>query len=517
MKSLESLEGGPRFPPENRLGKYRLVATLGRGGMADVYLAMLEGPAGFSKLLVVKVLRQEVLEDDTGVQMFLDEARVAARLNHPNIVQTLEVGRDGTRCFLAMEYLEGQSLRRVIRRAGTRNVPIARRTHLRILVDVLGALEYAHSFTEFDGTQLALVHRDVSPQNVILTYEGHVKLIDFGIAKTSLASVETREGIIKGKVKYMPPEQATGQAVDARTDVFAVGVLLWEALVGHGPWHGETDLSIFRSLISGTVPRLSRTTPGLDPRLVAIVDRAVSADPRDRYPTASAMRDELETCVAASPAPPATLRDLPTHLRTLFEDDRRAFRTLVEARLRSPQSAPDPISLTRVRTLTGFEGTQTPSVSRLASLPRTDAAPVPPSRVNPPGARLRLKFGFALGVVAAMVVAATAIVRTRSAILPAATRAANEPNAPASDALASTVAPPPSAPVDLHASPPPARIDASPPGKIAPPATVYVSPRPAAVSAPGPAASLDVSPVPPSRAVTRRPKREVDKEDPYAQ
>jgi serine/threonine-protein kinase len=494
--------------------------------MADVYLAMLEGPAGFSKLLVVKVLRQESIEDDGGaVQMFLDEARVAARLNHPNIVQTLEVGSDGARRFLAMEYLEGQSLRRVIHRAAARSTPIPRRTHLRVLVDVLGALEYAHSFTEFGGTPLALVHRDVSPQNVILTYEGHVKLIDFGIAKTALASTETREGIIKGKVKYMPPEQATGQAVDARTDVFAVGVMLWEALVGRGPWHGESDLSIFRSLMSGTVPRLSRTTPGLHPRLVAIVDRAMSADPRDRYPTASAMRDELEACVAASQAPPATLRDLPMLLRTLFEDDRRAFRTLVEGRLQSPQSAPDPISLTRVRTAMGFEGTQTPSVSRLASLPQTHAAPIPPR--TPAGARFRLKVGFASSLVAAVVVAAAAIVHANSAVLPAAARAASEPSALVPSALASAAASPP---LELRASPP-TRIDASDAvpsnpyaalerasarGKSAPRATVDVRPPPA-VSTGGPAASLDVSLAPPSREATRRPKREVDKEDPYAQ
>jgi serine/threonine-protein kinase len=306
--------------------------------MADVYLAMLEGPSGFSKLLVVKELRDESHEDDIGVQMFLDEARVAARLNHPNIVQTLEVGSDEGRCFLAMEYLDGQSLRRVIHRASAANTPLPLQTHLRILVDVLSALDYAHSLREFDGTPLGIVHRDVSPQNVILTYEGHVKLIDFGIAKTVLASAETREGIVKGKVKYMPPEQATGQPVDARTDVFAVGVLLWEALAGRGPWHGESDVAIFRSLMSGVVPRLSHVRPGLHPDLVAIVDRAVSADPRERYPTAAAMRDELESRIVASHGPPATLRDLPTLLCTLFERERRELRIQIDAWIRRPES-----------------------------------------------------------------------------------------------------------------------------------------------------------------------------------
>jgi eukaryotic-like serine/threonine-protein kinase len=211
---MEASESNPSSQPQTQLGKYRLVAALGRGGMADVFLAMLEGPSGFNKLLVIKELRQGVLEDGTAVQMFMDEAHLAARLNHPNIVQTLEVGSDGSRCFLIMEYLDGQPLPRVIRRARERGAQIPLQTHVRILVEVLTALDYAHSFTDFDGRPLSIVHRDVSPQNIILTYEGGVKLIDFGIAKTALASGETREGIVKGKVKYMPPEQAMGHAVE---------------------------------------------------------------------------------------------------------------------------------------------------------------------------------------------------------------------------------------------------------------------------------------------------------------
>ena len=578
MRAREPSEASSRVPAGNRLGKYRLVATLGRGGMADVYLAMLEGPAGFSKLLVVKELRDESHEDDIGVQMFLDEARVAARLNHPNIVQTLEVGSDEGRCFLAMEYLDGQSLRRVIHRASAANTPLPLQTHLRILVDVLSALDYAHSLREFDGTPLGIVHRDVSPQNVILTYEGHVKLIDFGIAKTVLASAETREGIVKGKVKYMPPEQATGQPVDARTDVFAVGVLLWEALAGRGPWHGESDVAIFRSLMSGVVPRLSHVRPGLHPDLVAIVDRAVSAAPRDRYPTAAAMRDELESRIVASHGPPATLRDLPTLLCTLFERERRELRIQIDAWIRRPESvppAPLPISLTRVRTET-TEATRTPTISKLATQPKVYVSPIPPG----PGVNPRLKSRVAVAAAAVTVVAAAAVLYSRWPTARVATSAALEPrpatwspppsSAP-SNAGAGTA---PSSHVEVRASPSWARlyvddavvsnpyvtdtprggtthvVRAEAPGYLtktgsfssssdgalnlplerviqrptnAPRGAVDPAPRSEPWSETGSsAASVAASPPAPSHggsalSPARRPKREVDKEDPYAQ
>jgi serine/threonine-protein kinase len=426
--------------------------------MAEVYLAMLEGPAGFSKVLVVKELRQDSLEDDVGIQMFLDEARVAARLNHPNIVQTLEVGSDGARCYLAMEYLDGQSLRRVIRRAKSANAPIPLQTHLRVLVDILHALAYAHSLKEFDGTPLGLVHRDVSPQNVIVTYEGHVKLIDFGIAKTTLASAETKAGMIKGKIKYMPPEQAMGQAVDERTDVFAVGVMLWEALVEGGPWQGDSDVEIFRKLISGAVPRLESVTPGLDPHLIAIVNRALSADPRDRYPTAAAMRDDLEASIAPCRTPHAPLRDLTKLLEVLFEKERRELHTLIEAWIRRPDSLPpEAVSLTRVRTET-IEGTGSPSNSKLATTPRAYVSPIPP----PPEVVLEStsrtpKSAVAIGAAAIAVVAATLAIaylaRSPSQVVPVAveTRPSAASAPPASTAV-------PSSRVDVRANPPWAQV-----------------------------------------------------------
>jgi eukaryotic-like serine/threonine-protein kinase len=341
----------------DRLGKYRLIAMLARGGMGDVYLAAADGVAGFNKLLVIKELRPEQADDDFYVNLFMDEARLAARLNHPNIVQAIEVGTEGLRRFLVMEHLDGQPLHRVLRRARRVGQPLAMGLSLRMLADVLEALAYAHALTEFDGSLLGIVHRDVSPQNVFLTYEGQVKLIDFGIAKTRLSSQQTHAGVIKGKIRYMAPEQATGKAVDGRADVFSVGVMLWDFLVGHGPWEGHDDVRVLRALLAGAIPRLRDQRQDLPAGLVAVVDRAMCAAPEDRYPTARAMRDELLQFV-----PPSRGGNYVDELREvvsrLFAAERRELGIAIDAQLRSVSvAAPlQLVSLTRVRSLT-YDGT----------------------------------------------------------------------------------------------------------------------------------------------------------------
>src|SRR5215468_3006277 len=203
------------------LRKYRLIAEIGKGGMADVYLAVVQGPAGFNKLVVIKKTRSELTRDPEFIAMFLDEARLAARLNHPNVVQTHEVGQEGDRYFIAMEYLDGQPLNRIRARAGS---SFGVNLQVRVLADVLAGLHHAHELCDFDGTPLGVVHRDATPQNVFVTYDGLIKVVDFGIAKAVDSSAETRTGVVKGKVTYMAPEQAKGDRVDRRADIFAVGV-----------------------------------------------------------------------------------------------------------------------------------------------------------------------------------------------------------------------------------------------------------------------------------------------------
>src|SRR5580698_5191926 len=233
------------------LRKYRLIAEIGRGGMADVFLAVAQGPAGFNKLVVIKRARLELEQDPDFLSMFLDEARLAARLNHPNVVQTHEVGQEGDRYFIAMEYLDGQPLNRIRARAGA---SFATDMQVRVLTDTLAGLHHAHELCDFDGTALGVVHRDATPQNVFVTYDGQVKVVDFGIAKAIDSSSETRTGTVKGKVTYMAPEQAKGERVDCRADIFAVGVMLWEGIAGRRMWKGVPELTVVHELIGGKVP-----------------------------------------------------------------------------------------------------------------------------------------------------------------------------------------------------------------------------------------------------------------------
>ena len=232
--------------------------------------------------------------------MFLDEARLSLRLNHANVVQTYEVLAGDGQLAIAMEYLDGQPLNRVLNRLLRGRSELSLPLRLRILTRVLAGLEYAHTLTDLDGSPLEVVHRDVSPQNVFVTYDGQVKLVDFGVAKTLAASHHTRPGTIKGKLAYMAPEQLQQPTVDRRADLFSVGVMLWEMLAGRRMWPGKTEVEIVGHLASGRplppLPLDSSLPAGLD----AICERALDPDPDRRYQTAAEMEMELEAVLVGS-------------------------------------------------------------------------------------------------------------------------------------------------------------------------------------------------------------------------
>jgi len=278
---------------ENVLNQYRVIAKLGRGGMADVFLAAAQGPGGFSKLLVLKVLQDSLSQSPDFVAMFRDEARLAARLNHPNVVQTYEVGESDGRHFMAMEYLEGQSLSRIMEVLG-RQGGLTPALGLRVVIDALAGLQYAHELPDFRGAPLGIVHRDITPQNVFVTYEGQVKVVDFGIAKANDSTTETIVGTVKGKVAYMAPEQARGEAVDRRADVFGAAVVLWELLAGRRLWDGLTDIAVIGRLVQGDVPDLGALRPELPPGLTGACMRALSPKPEDRPQSAAEFQRDLE-------------------------------------------------------------------------------------------------------------------------------------------------------------------------------------------------------------------------------
>jgi serine/threonine-protein kinase len=345
--------------------------------MANVYLAVAQGLAGFNKLVVLKLLRQHLATDAETLEMFLHEARLAARLNHPNVVQTYEVGMEGGRHGLIMEYLEGQSLASIWNRAGKVLMPAAAagqatsevqpigrkgfslRMHLRVLVDALAGLQYAHELADYDGKKLGLVHRDVSPHNVFVTFEGQVKLLDFGIAKASVGHGDrTQTGIIKGKIQYMAPEQMAGDDVDRRADLFSVGVMLWEAATGKRLWKGVADVAIMNRVLNGDFPRPRDVRSEISPELERIIMKAMSVDRNNRHATAFELQAEIEAELAALGDVKA--REVGAYVADLFADVRTDTRSLIEAQLSKALELPSaeydalgPITLGRVPSLGG--------------------------------------------------------------------------------------------------------------------------------------------------------------------
>jgi eukaryotic-like serine/threonine-protein kinase len=318
---------------DEQLGKYRLLATLGRGGMGTVYLALASGFGQFRKLLVVKELRRDVPWQSDSLGMFMDEAHLAARLDHPNVLHTFEACEDGGRYFLAMEYLDGQPLNTLIER-GHESKELHGLTlpmQLHMLCEVLKGLQYAHELRDYDGSLLNVVHRDVSPHNVFVTYHGQVKIVDFGLAKASNASNLTSPGVFKGKLAYAAPEQLTGHttAVDARCDVFSVGVMLWEAIANRRFSDGTATLAAIRLRTGGVEPRIRQIVPDVDPFLAEISDRALSVDPAQRYENAAAFRRDLDDYLD-SKGQRVESAQIAEVMRELFRDERRERHRVIE-------------------------------------------------------------------------------------------------------------------------------------------------------------------------------------------
>jgi serine/threonine-protein kinase len=277
-----------------RLGRYKLVERLAAGGMAEVYLARLTGDQGLEKTVVIKTILPQYTDDPALRKMMLDEARIGFELRHQSIAQVLDVGREGDTLFIAMEYIDGLDLSRAEKVSAHLGEPIDPMLVTHIGVQVLRALGYAHRRTGDDGAPMNIVHRDISPHNVLLSIEGEVKLTDFGIARARDRLVRTTTGGTKGKLAYMAPEQAHGRDVDHRTDLFGVAATLYEALCGQPPFTGDNNFQILDRARAGAIVPLRERCPDLDPLLVGVIDRGLSLDPADRPQSAGEMRGPLE-------------------------------------------------------------------------------------------------------------------------------------------------------------------------------------------------------------------------------
>ncbi|HEU4539475.1 MAG TPA: serine/threonine-protein kinase, partial [Polyangiaceae bacterium] len=326
--------------------KYQPILEIGSGGMSRVYLTVVRGPGGFNKFQVVKRLLPSLAGDPEFLSMFLEEARLSARLNHANVVQINEVGFDGKHHLMAMEYLEGQSLESVVRRATRQGKSLPLHLHLRVLAEAAAGLHYAHEFADLDGRPLNIVHRDVSPHNVFVTYQGQVKVLDFGIAKAADSAQHTRTGMLKGKVAYMAPEQLRrSEAVDRRADVFALGVMLWQAVAGRRLWQNMSDLEVFQQLNTRQLPSLREAKPDAPEALVRICEQALSFDVGARQATAAEFADAIEAYLASG-GHRASGRELGAFVSNLFASKRAEVQALVEAALnRRPESLNPPAQL----------------------------------------------------------------------------------------------------------------------------------------------------------------------------
>ena len=309
-----SMDSGPRAKPE-RVGRYWLFRPFAKGGMASIHLGRLIGPVGFTRLVAMKVLHP-LCADHEHYTMLLDEARISSRVRHPNVVQTLDVVHDDQRVCIVMEYVHGVDLSSAVYGAKRLGESMPPNIASSVLVDVLKGLHAAHEARAEDGQSLGLVHRDVSPHNVVVGVDGIARVLDFGIAKVLRKDHVTAEGLVKGKVAYMAPEQLVGGVLTRQSDVYAAGVVLWEALTGKRLFGGDDGEKLVARVLGTRVPPPSEVAPGIDAALDAVVLRAVASEQRERFATANEMAVALAEAV-----PPAPSDQVAAWLERVSSDD----------------------------------------------------------------------------------------------------------------------------------------------------------------------------------------------------
>lgn len=296
------MQSAPGAAPRS-IGRYVLYGEIAAGGMATVHFGRIQGAGGFTRPVAIKRLHAQFARDPEFVSMFLDEARLASRIFHPNVVATLDVVQtDDQELFLVMEYVRGASLSKLIRSASAAGQRIPPRIAAAIVSGLLHGLHAAHEAKADGGQPLAIVHRDVSPQNVLVGTDGVARVLDFGVAKAADRMQSTRDGQLKGKIAYMSPEQVRADPVDRRTDVYASGVVLWEALTGDRLFKADNQVGAITKVLEGKVPRASEVAPGVPPEFDRVVAKALAKEAADRYATAREMAAEVEACAGVANA-----------------------------------------------------------------------------------------------------------------------------------------------------------------------------------------------------------------------
>ncbi|MEW5737184.1 MAG: protein kinase [Thermodesulfobacteriota bacterium] len=336
----------PRSITPVKFGKYLLLDPIGVGGMAEVFRAKILGASGFEKLVAVKKILPHLNDEKKMIQAFIHEARLAAYLQHDNIVRTFDFGKMGPDYFIAMEYLFGKNLRLIQEKARDLRFPMSLLNVLYVVSQVCIGLEHAHDLTDFTGTPLSIVHRDISPPNIFITFNGQVKVVDFGVAKAASRITSTQVGVIKGKVAYMSPEQARGEEVDHRTDIFALGAVLYELVIGKKLYSGET-LEVLQKARDAVFEAPEKLMPDMHPRLLHILSTALSREPGDRYQSCGQMHADLEDCIFELSYRPSA-KGLARYMGELFgdlipEEEARLREVLVAGRGVGAGAAEEPV------------------------------------------------------------------------------------------------------------------------------------------------------------------------------
>ncbi len=382
MKTLDDIR------PGQTIGRYEFLVPIARGGMAAVWAARLKGSRGFSKTVAIKTMLPSLSDDPLFEQMFLDEAQIAAQIRHPNVVEIMDLGEEQDVLYIVMEYIDGESVATILRAANKRDkvppLPIA----VHLAIDACNGMHAAHELRNVDGNNVGLVHRDISPQNILVTHDGMVKLVDFGVAKAAgRTSSDTTAGQIKGKAPYMAPEQAMGMSVDRRTDIFAMGIVLYQITTGKHPFRGENDVATLHNILHRTVPSPRFVDPKFPRPLEFAIMKSLAREPEKRFQTAADMATALDRVF-----PPVVRRagtaDVARFVKELLGDvgDRRreALREAIRAadlRAASPSavSVAVPVALSEVET-----GLSSPTQQRVLSAQTEQIAAVSADRASHP-------------------------------------------------------------------------------------------------------------------------------------
>ena len=302
-----------------RFGKYLILDKIATGGMAELFRAKITSVEGFEKLVAIKKILPNLTQDSNLVNMFIDEAKLAAMLTHQNIVQIYDLGSMEGVYFIAMEYIHGKDMRVLSNKSKEKGLPLPLEYALHITSRICSGLDYSHNLKDFQGNPLKLIHRDISPQNILVTYEGEVKIVDFGIAKVARKTADTREGLIKGKVAYMSPEQAAGKTIDHRSDIFSAGILLYEMITGVRMFEGA-DLNVLDRVRKADFQTAETIVADLPAEVSEILRRALAKTPSRRYKSCVAMLADLEECLSSFTVRPRA-EGLSHYMKALFAEE----------------------------------------------------------------------------------------------------------------------------------------------------------------------------------------------------